>query len=344
MSLFPRSILFYTLSSDAVVDMAQCEEAFNQFLFVPCLPENSYSIGFASLMKTAQICHPVGDGAFVFRVHYQEKIIPSDEINRLVAGRMEKIEAEEGRLVRSKEKTELKIQINEELRLTALSRYKSVDVLFMPQRKRVAVLSSTPKFADSVNAFIRKALSSYPIIISEPIKPINLNDVLMGKIHSPAFRLLDVVKLENDASAKANFDGCDLDGARKMLEDGFNVVSVRMGFGEHFSFKLDKTLMPSALSWPQAMVDSFEISGAGSSSASSDEGDAQEEAKQLYRLKASADMHLIHDSIARFDDSLAGITGGFKEHIRKVEDLDDETASLEDKMVNEIANIVEGAL
>lgn len=318
---FPKSALFYTIKDGFTFDTAAMNEQLEEFRFKPCLPESGSSIGFVSPFGESELCYPLNNDAFIARVKYQEKIISSTEVIRLLNEKAKLIEQEEGRLVRGRERTVLKYQIIEELRSTAQSRFKEAAIMALPQLKVLCILGANAALADDITTLLRKAIMSLPIVLAE-VKNVKLESLFSGAITSQCFELSDKVKLFNSvADSKASFDYCGWnEGIEELLGDGFCITEIGVKLRGFFSFSFSAEGRPSKLQWVDEITAKSNVEYEAPPTKEGEDYDADKANREFELSVAIADTYLVQLGLETYVTDFISLFGGFKPFVSKAKD------------------------
>lgn len=318
---FPKSALFYTIKDGFAFDTVAMNEQLEEYRFKPCLPESGSSIGFLSPFGDSELCYPLNNDAFILRLKYQEKIISSTEVIRLLNEKSKLIEQEEGRLVRGRERIALKVQITEELRRTAQSRFKEAAIMVLPRLKVLCVLGANAALADHITTLLRKAVLSLPIALAE-VKNVKLESLFSGAITSPCFELSDKVKLHNAVDdSKASFDSCGWnEGIEELLGDGYAITDIGVKLRGFFSFSLNEEGRPTGLKWVEEITGKSNIEYEAPLTKEGEDYDADKANREFEIGVAIADTYLVQLGLETYINDFVSLFGGFKPFVSKAKD------------------------
>lgn len=101
-----------------------------ELAFVPCMGMDWFSDGFAAPQPFSPAMAYIADKTVGIALKREEKVLPAGVIQNVLAERVQKIEAEEGRAVGRREKQEMKEQITDELLPRALTRSSHTRAVF----------------------------------------------------------------------------------------------------------------------------------------------------------------------------------------------------------------------
>lgn len=133
--------------------------------FVPCSGLRPSSFGWVPPLgdvESACYVHEVA-GCLLLSARREDKVIPPSALNEAVAERVEKLEAMEGRRLRSKDKQNLKDSALAELLPRALSRSKQIMGYVSPRDRLLVIGTATASEAEMFIDCLRASLNSFPV-------------------------------------------------------------------------------------------------------------------------------------------------------------------------------------
>lgn len=306
--------MFYKIKKNFSFDISEISESLEEFRFKLCLPESGSSIGFVGPFGDSELCCKLNGGGFLMKVRYQEKIIAKSEVSRLLIEKAGDIEEGEGRLVRGRERLELKHKIIEEMRKTAQSRFKESSIIVIPRLELLCVLNASPSLADDVTFLLRKAIGNLPIVLAET-KHVLLKALYTRTVIAPCFELTDKIKLHNAISdSKAMFDSCDWhSGVDELINSGFRITEIGVHLRGFFSFSLGENGRPSKIQWDEEITAKSNIEYESPPIKEGEDYDEDRAKREQDISIAIADAYLVQLGIETYVSEFIGLFGGFKE-------------------------------
>lgn len=140
-------------------------EKLAEFRFVPCSGLRPSSFGWVSPLgdvEGAPCVHEVA-GSLLLCARREDKVIPPSALNEAIAERVQKLQAVEGRRLRSKEKQSLKEDALAELLPRALARSKPVMGYISPRDRLLVIGTATASEAEMFIDCLRNTLDSFPV-------------------------------------------------------------------------------------------------------------------------------------------------------------------------------------
>lgn len=133
--------------------------------FSPCSPTQKESMGWIS---------PVGSGAslthssnrnILISMARQERILPAAVVKETLQEKVEEIEEKENRKVSSREKKDLREDIEHELLPRAFTRTQKIDAWIDPQNGWLLLNTPSAPRAEAFTTLLRKTLGSLPVTL-----------------------------------------------------------------------------------------------------------------------------------------------------------------------------------
>ena len=179
----------------------------------------------------------------------EEKLLPAMVINQAVAERIALIEDQQQRMVRRREKQELREQLVQELLPRALNRSRQSYAYIDYVNGWLVVDSATPRGVEEITGMLRKALESLSVTpLRAQQSPTAVMTAWLAEGGAPAgFALGDVCELREDQEGGGivRCRGQDLTGdeIRAHLQAGKQVTRLGLTWQERVAFVLDETLV-----------------------------------------------------------------------------------------------------
>ena len=222
----------------------------DQDAFQPCASYQPSTAGWVPPLgrKAVDLVHEV-NRSLLLCLRTEEKLLPAMVINQAVAERIALIEDQQQRMVRRREKQELREQLVQELLPRALNRSRQSYAYIDSVNGWLAVDSATPRGVEEITGMLRKALES---LSATPLRaqqsPTAVMTAWLAEGGAPAgFALGDVCELREDQEGGGivRCRGQDLTGdeIRAHLQAGKQVTRLGLTWQERVAFMLDETLV-----------------------------------------------------------------------------------------------------
>ena len=178
-----------------------------------------------------------------------ERQVPSWEVRRRLAQKVEKIELNEQRKIYKKERDQLKDDVVQEILATALVKPTFLQALILPSDHLILVDTPSAKKAEMLLSMLREALGSLPVRqLKVRLEPsVSMTEWLRDKRAPYGFSLLDGVIMEDDHSGKVGMVHQDItdDVVDEHLSHGLMATKLAIAYG-NMSFLLEQSTSASA--------------------------------------------------------------------------------------------------
>lgn len=163
--MFFKNACIFRLARPFELSGEQLNEKLVDHQFVPCSGLRPSSFGWISPLgdvEDAPLVHEVV-GCLLLCARREEKVIPPSALNEAIAERVEKLQAMEGRRVRSKEKQSIKDAALAELLPRALPRSKQIMGYISPRDQLLVIGTPTASEAEMFIDCMRASLNAFPV-------------------------------------------------------------------------------------------------------------------------------------------------------------------------------------
>lgn len=262
MSFF-RNLTFFRFPASLDTDNFQLK--LDTVPLKPVGPLELSSRGFVSPFgrDSEELIQVIGDFAMI-TLGGEDRILPADVVNDLLAKKLAEIEKKEGRVPGGRTRKRIKEDLVHELLPRAFVKPSRVNAILDARRGFLVVDTSSRKVAESVVSAIRHALGSFQALpINAELAP---RSVLTGWIAGEP--MLDSLVIGEEAQLQdAADDGAvvkcqhqDLRGEEiaKHLEAGKQVTRLALVMDDHLSFVLGEDLVVRKLKFLDGAVDKLE--------------------------------------------------------------------------------------
>lgn len=225
--------------------------------------------------KAVDLAHGVS-GRLLICLRTEEKVLPATVINQTLAERIAVIEDQQGRMVRRREKQELRDQLVQELLPRALTRDRLGYAYLDPAAGWLAVDSASPRGVEEITGMLRRTLGALPVA---PLRvawpPTAVMTAWLTENGAPAeFALGDVCELREggDGGGVVRCRGQDLTGEemRGHLQAGKQVTRLGLSWDGRVAFVLDEALILRRLQFLDVVRESLRDTAAPSPEAVAD--------------------------------------------------------------------------
>ena len=244
-----KNLYLYQLQKEFPLSAEDLEEKLAAKSFHPCTAAQRESLGWVSpLGRDSEALVHASNGYLLLTMAMQERLLPSSVIKEELEERVAFIQDSEGRKVGSKEKKDLREQIEFELLPKAFTRTRRLDAWIDTQSHWLVINTSSASQAERLTTLLRKTIDSLPIVTPEvDNSPVALMTQWLtdGNLPSP-FVLGDECELQSQDEEKsvAVFKKHELlaDEVQSNLATGKQASKLMLCWDEKISFVLTADL------------------------------------------------------------------------------------------------------
>lgn len=242
-----------------------------RYAFQPCPNHQPSAAGWTPPLgrKAVDLVHGV-NGRLLFCLKTEEKVLPAQVINQALAERIAAIEDQQGRMVRRREKQELRDQLVQDLLPRALARSRLGYAYLDPVAGWLVVDSASARGVDEIAGMLRKTLGTLPVAPPRVAwSPTAIMTAWLAEGGAPAeFALGDVCELreDGDGGGIVRCRGQDLAGdeLRGHLQAGKLATRLGLSWEGRVAFVLDETLVVRRLQFLDVVRESLRDTAAAS--------------------------------------------------------------------------------
>ncbi|KAB2930938.1 MAG: recombination-associated protein RdgC [Candidatus Contendobacter sp.] len=242
-----------------------------QHAFQPCSNHQPSAAGWAPPLgrKAVDLVHGV-NGRLLVCLRTEEKVLPAMVVNQALAERIAAIEDQQGRMVRRREKQELRDQLVQDLLPRALARSRLGYAYLDPAAGWLVVDSASARGVDEIAGMLRKTLGTLPVAPPRVAwSPTAIMTAWLAEGGAPAeFALGDVCELreDGDGGGIVRCRGQDLAGdeLRGHLQAGKLATRLGLSWEGRVAFVLDETLVVRRLQFLDVVRESLRDTAAAS--------------------------------------------------------------------------------
>lgn len=273
--------------------------------FTPCGAHDPHSEGWVSPVKGGDDLFFASNGHLLLKMRCQDKLLPESVIKDLLFEKVDEIEAQQNKKLKSKEKAALKEEIIISLLPQAFAKNDDIILWFSPSDNLIGVATASATKAEYILSFLRKTLGSLPVVPVQTKTPLRIT-------------MTEWLKEGNCQSEKFNLGGT---AELKAADEESNAIKVKdqdMTSDEITAMlNADKVVTSMALQWVEddsgtdfTLTETFGIKGIKYSTellASADSDDTSPSAA------LDAEFYLLAQTLPRFFNDLITIVGGEQE-------------------------------
>jgi len=264
-----KNIQFYKFENDFKLTAEQLNEALQGRKARDCGQMELACEGWSKpLGHVGQMFIHQSDGALMFCMRREEKVLPASLVREQVLERAFQIEAEAGRAVGRKEKGDIKEQVLQELLPRALVRASHTYACILPKQGWLIVNASSANKAETLIELLRKTLGTLNVVLpaTKESPESAMTRWLMNDAALPeGFVLEDECEMEAGEGAEGvvRCKYVDLSSAevRAHVSLGRRVKKMAMNWRERLSFVLHDDLSVHRLKFDSAILDEAGESG-----------------------------------------------------------------------------------
>ena len=172
--MFKNATLFRISPDFALPDLADVQEAFSRLKYVPCGPQQEYSLGWVPPRgkATDPLVEPVA-GGLIMRLRSESRPIPASAIKQVVDAAIEKHKQETGHeRVGAKMKKMFREEAVISLQPRAFSRYSDTLLWIDAKNKFLVVDAASFSRSDTVITFLIESLAALPVPPEILVRPL----------------------------------------------------------------------------------------------------------------------------------------------------------------------------
>jgi recombination associated protein RdgC len=180
------SALFYSFKQEISFDIEELNNALEQDVFKPVGGQQVSSMGFVKPLGKygSELAQKAPDSHLIWiKVRRDSKTLPSAAINDQLASAIEKIEKEESRAVKNKEKKEIKDNITMAMLPNLIPQPSYVDLCIDTKNMLVVIFVAKFSRAEECLALLRKSLGTLPVVPS--FASYDLDNLLTNSLLEP---------------------------------------------------------------------------------------------------------------------------------------------------------------
>ena len=249
-----KNLYLYKLQQAFPLSAEELQEKLEARPFAPCGKDQRESMGWAPPMgrQSEALVHSV-NGFILLTMAHQERMLPASVIREELDERVAEIEEREGRKLGSREKKDMREQIEFELLPQAFTRTRHLDAWIDPHDLWLVVNTSSASQAERLTGLLRKSIDSLPVLAPETkSSPTHLMTHWLSEgVLPPPFELGEECELrsQGDDQSVAVFKKHELlaDEVQSNLANGKLVSKLMLTWDNKISFMLTDNLQVKRL-------------------------------------------------------------------------------------------------
>ena len=157
-----RNAIIYQLTKQ--IDFENIEKQLKECEFTPCDSADVSHFGWSAPLATRESLAHQANGKILLVAKREEKILPTEVVNRELNKRITALEEKEQRKLKKVERSSLKDDVIATLLPQAFSRIKTTALYIDTLKQLIFVDAASSKTAEDALALLRKSLGSLPVV------------------------------------------------------------------------------------------------------------------------------------------------------------------------------------
>jgi len=244
-----KNLYLFKFEKEFSLNAEELHEALLTKPFTPCSATQKESMGWSAPLgkDTTSLTH-ASNNYILLTMSRQERLLPTAVIKETLQEKVEAIEVQENRKVSSREKKELREDIEHELLPRAFTRTQKIDAWVDPKNSWLILNTSSAPRAEEFTKLLRKTLGSLPVALpeSEVSPAVAMTQWLTSHKLPEPFILGFECELKNqgDDKGSVSFKQHDLtlDEIQTSLKAGKYASRLALEWDEKISFVLSEDL------------------------------------------------------------------------------------------------------
>lgn len=244
-----KNLYLYKLQQAFPLTAEALHEQLTGRSFIPCLKDQRESSGWvAPLGKQSESLVHAANGYVWVSMAHQERMLPSSVVKEELDERVGELQEKENRKLSSREKKDMREQIEFELLPQAFTRTRQLDAWIDPNELWLVVNTASATQAERLTALLRKSMDSLPIAAPETSNSPTflMTHWLAEGVLPPKFELGEECELrsQGDDQSVAVFKKHELltEEVKSNLASGKLVSKLMLTWDQRLSFVLTENL------------------------------------------------------------------------------------------------------
>ncbi len=243
-----KNIQLFRLSSKIKYSPEALENQLQRFAFTPCLPSFEESAGWLSPLEIEDgTLTYAANGYLMFCLQIEKKLLPATVIRQKVDERVKKIEQSEQRVVKGKEKRDLKDDIIVELRPRALTQYAKLYAYIDTKQQLLLLNTCTQSQVEKFTALFKRTFEDCNLVALDTKKPGYEMTQWLQSNQAPGSLHIEKSCVLQDPDQETRVIRCQQQNLfdksiQALIKDGCQVKQLGLSFDDDLVFSLDEQL------------------------------------------------------------------------------------------------------
>lgn len=245
---FFKNACVYSLRFAGAFDLEKLNDMLSAFPFTPCGATDMSRTGWQPIIPGSDRYYHATGNHLLLVAQTQKKILPAPVVKDAVAARVDKLEQEQDRHLKSTEKATIKDEMIHTLLPRAFTRNSAIQMWIDLDNSRIVIDTVSARKAEEVLALLRKSMGSLPVvpmITAEPIELTLTEWIRSGEL--PAGFLIGedaelVAILEHGGKMRCKKQELMSDEVRTHIEAGKVVTLLGLDWQERLTFRVSDNL------------------------------------------------------------------------------------------------------
>lgn len=243
-----KNLYLFKFEKDFTLNAEELHEELLKKPFTPCSATQRESMGWVSPVGSGSSLTHASNRNILITMARQERLLPAVVVKETLQEKIEEIENQENRKVSSREKKELREDIEHELLPRAFTRTQKIDAWIDPNNGWLLLNTPSAPRAEAFTKLLRKTLGSLPVALpeSEVSPAVAMTQWLSNSQLPSPFSLGFECELKNQGDDKGTVvfrqHDLTLDEIQTSLKAGKFVSKLAIEWDEKISFVLSEDL------------------------------------------------------------------------------------------------------
>lgn len=230
-------------------------------IFTPCLATLPSSIGWIPPIgnEEAPLVH-AANGYWMICLQFEEKLLPATVVRQAVLEKVKEIETKEDRVVRGKEKQQLKDEITQTLLPKAFTKKSIVYGFIDLEKQRLIIDSSTPAKIERFTSFLKRAIAPNNLKSIDVKKPTAVMTQWLKNDGPPSDFVVGQAAVLQDPQQYRRVIRCQhqnllATGIQSLMEEGCEITQLSLSWKDQLQFTLTSGFSLRGIRFQDAVLD-----------------------------------------------------------------------------------------
>ncbi len=243
-----KNIQLFRLSSKMKYSPEALENELQRFAFTPCLPSFEESVGWLPPLELEDSpLSYAANGYLMVCLQSEKKLLPATVIRQKVNERVKQIEQAEQRVVRAKEKRDLKEDIIVALRPKAFTQYTKLYAYIDTKQQLLVLNTCTASQAEKFIHLFKRTFENCQLVALETKKPSYTMTQWLQTKQAPGSLHIEKSCVLQDPEQETRVIRCQQQNLfdksiQALIKDGCQVKQLGLSFDDDLMFSLDEQL------------------------------------------------------------------------------------------------------